>query len=293
MKLQGIYVAAATPFDYAGQLYKVKVEHNVVKWNLTSVSGYAFGGLAGEGPLLGEDEKAALWEVAAKHAAPEKTLLADCSAEGVEISARLAKRDAGLGFHAVVCAAPHEYKSLMSGPDARMLYFRAVADRSPIPVIIDNAPAYTGVDVLPETSGALSLHPNIIGVIENSTPARIAQIKQQAEAGFSVLAGSSMRLLESLEQGAAGALLTLASATPYACITLWEAFRMREHEAQIDWQERITQPGIAVTDLYGVSGLKYAMELNGYYGGPPRLPFCAPGEAAKSEIERVFRDLRG
>jgi len=293
MKLQGIFVAAATPFDYNGQLYKVKVEHNVVKWNLTSVSGYAFGGLAGEGPLLGEDEKAALWELAAKHAAPEKTLLADCSAEGVEISARLAKRAAALGFHAVVCAAPHEYKSLMFGPDAQMLYFRAVADRSPVPLIIENSPAYTGVDVLPETTAALSQHPNVVGVIENSTPARIAQIKQQTGAGFSVLAGSSTRLLESLEQGASGALLTLASATPYACITLWEAFRTREQEAQIDWQARITQPGIAVTDVYGVSGLKYAMELNGYYGGPPRLPFWPPDQAVKTEIESTFRDLRG
>jgi 4-hydroxy-2-oxoglutarate aldolase len=242
---------------------------------------------------MGEDEKAALWEIAAKHAAPEKTLLADCSAEGVEISARLAKRAAGLGFHAVVCAAPHEYKSLMFGPDAQMLYFRAVADRSPIPVIIENAPAYTGVDVLPETTGLLSAHPNIVGIVENSTPARITRIKQQVSTGFSILAGSSTRLLESLEQGATGALLPLASATPYACITLWEAFRTREQEAQADWQARITQPGIAVTDVYGVSGLKYAMELNGYYGGPPRLPFCPPDQAIKSEIEAAFKDLRG
>jgi 4-hydroxy-2-oxoglutarate aldolase len=293
MKLQGIFVAAATPFDYSGQLYKVKVEHNVVKWNLTSIAGYAFGGIAGEGPLLGEDEKAVLWELAAKHAAPEKTLLADCSAEGVELSARLAKRAAGLGFHAVVCAAPHEYKSLMYGPDAQMLYFRSVADRSPIPVIIENAPAYTGVDVLPETSAALSAHPNIVGVVENSTPSRVAQIKGLVPADFAVLAGACTHLLECLEHGASGGLLALASATPYACITLWEAFRTREREAQIDWQERIRQPGITVTDLYGVSGLKYAMELNGYYGGPPRLPFCPPNQAVKHEIENVFRDLRG
>lgn len=293
MKLQGIYVAAATPFDYNGQLYKAKVEHNIVKWNLTSIAGYSFGGVSGEGPLLGEDEKAALWEVAAKHAAPGKLLLADCSAEGVEISARLAKRAAALGFHALVCAAPHEYKSLMYGPDPQLLYFRSVADRSPIPVIIDNAPAYTGVDVLPETTAALSGHPNIVGVVENSTPSRIAQIKQLVDAGFGVLAGATTHFLESLEQGASGGLLALASATPYACITLWEAFRTREHEAQIDWQSRIRQPGIAVTDLYGVSGLKYAMELNGYYGGPPRLPFCPPNQATKSEIENIFKDLRG
>jgi 4-hydroxy-2-oxoglutarate aldolase len=294
MKLQGIFVAAATPFDFSGEIYKVKVEHNIVKWNLTSVSGYALGGTAGEGPLLGEDEKAGLWEVAAKHAAPEKMLLADCSAEGVEISARLAKRAASLGFHAIVCATPHEYKSLMYARESQMLYFRSVADRSPIPVIIENAPGYTGVDVLPETTAALAAHPNIAGVIENGTPPeRIAQIKEQAEPGFQILAGSCTRLLESLEQGATGGLLALASATPYACITLWEAFRMREQAAALDWQERITQPGIAVTDVFGVPGLKYAMELNGYYGGPPRLPFCPPNQAARGEIEGIFQGLRG
>ena len=279
MKLQGIFVAAATPFDYSGQLYKVKVEHNVVKWNLTSVSGYVFGGSAGEGPLLGEDEKAALWELAAKHAAPEKLLLADCSSESVEISARLAKRAAALGFHAVVCAAPHEYKSLMYGTDTQMLYFRSVADRSPIPTIIGNAPAYTGIDVLPKTSALLSRHPNIVGVIEDSTPARITQIKEQAEPGFTVLAGACTHLLESFEEGASGGALALASATPYACITLWEAYRTRDREAQIDWQDQIRQPGIAVTDLYGVSEVRNGVErLLWGAPAPAFLPARSRGE---------------
>ncbi len=294
MKLQGIFVAAATPFDYKGEIYKIKVQHNVEKWNLTSVSGYVFGGSAGEGPLLREEEKIALWTMAAGSADPGKVLIADASAEGVEVSAYLAKRAAEAGFHAVICGVPHHYRNLMYGPETQMLYFRAVADRSPVPVIIENAPAYTGVDVLPETSAALSAHPNIAGVIETGTPAgRVARIRETAENGFQVLAGSTVDLWESLQQKAAGAVLPLASAVPYACITLWEAFRTREEEACADWQARITHPGILVTDLYGVSGLKYAMELNGYYGGPPRLPFCPPDRRIRTEIEAAFRDLRG
>jgi 4-hydroxy-2-oxoglutarate aldolase len=294
MKLQGIFVAAATPFDYKGDLYAVKVQHNVEKWNRTTVSGYWFSSSAGEGLLLREEEKIALWEMAARSAATGKILIADASAESVEISASLAKRAAGMGFHAIVCSVPHHYKMLMYGAETQILYFRSVADRSPIPVILENAPGYTGVDLSPETTVLLSAHPNIIGVIETGTPAgRIPQIKQDADPGFQILTGSSTSLWESLGAGASGAMLPLASAVPYACITMWEAFRTREQEAGIDWQAKVTHPGILVTDLYGVPGLKYAMELNGYYGGPPRLPYCPPNQNARREIEAAFRDLRG
>ncbi len=294
MKLQGILVAAATPFDYRGNIYKVKVQHNIEKWNLTTVSGYSFAGSAGEGPLLRESEKVTLWEMAARHAAPGKVLIADAGAEGVEVSVQLAKSAAECGFHAIVCGVPHHYRTMMYGAETQLLYFRSVADRSPIPLIIENAPAYTGVDVTPETSGMLSIHPNIIAVVETGTPAgRIPQIKEIADPGFAVLAGSSTSLHESLQRGAAGALLPLASAVPYACITLWEAFRMRDEAASIDWQEKISHPGILVTDLYGVPGLKYAMELNGYYGGPPRLPYCPPDSRTRADIESAFQNLRG
>ena len=180
MKIQGIFVAAATPFDYKGEIYKVKVQHNIEKWNLTTVSGYAFATSAGEGPLLREEEKISLWQLAAQHAAPEKLLIADASAEGVDSSAYLAKRAAQAGFHAVLCQVPHHYRSMMYGADTQMLYFRSVADRSPLPVLIGNSPSYTGVDVSPESSAALSQHPNILGVVETGTPAgRIPQIREQ------------------------------------------------------------------------------------------------------------------
>lgn len=294
MKLQGIFVAAATPFDYDGAIYKTKVEHNIAKWNRTTISGYAFGTSAGEGPLLSDADRIALWELAAKHAGREKMLIADCSAEGAQTSASLAREAAELGFHAVICRVPGHYKTMMYGPDTQALYFRSVADRSPVPVLIENAPANLGVDLLPETAALLSRHPNIAGVVENGTPAvRIPQIRQSCESQFQILAGSSTTLWESLEHGASGALLALASALPYACITIWEAFRSREREAGLDWQARISPAALAVSDIYGPPGLKYAMEINDYYGGPPRLPFCPPDAAARAEIEAAFRDLRG
>jgi 4-hydroxy-2-oxoglutarate aldolase len=93
--------------------------------------------------------------------------------------------------------------------------------------------------------------------------------------------------------GACGAILAYANAAPYSVIAIWEAYRTREEAAGLDWQNRIGGPAALVTSRYGVPGLKYAMDLNGYYGGPPRLPLIVPTPAAKQEIEEAFRDLKG
>ncbi len=294
MKFQGIYVAAATPFDHTGAIYRTKVQHNFEKWSRTAVAGFVVAAHAGEGPLLSADEKVEVVAQAAKSVPEGKVILFDVSSEGVRLAVDLAQRGATAGAHAVVSLVPHEYRGMMYGPEAQLLYFRALADQSPVPVLVHNAPLTTGVDLAPETVAKLASHPNIRGVIETGTPVgRIAHLRAVCGKDFAVLAGTEGQLWESLRTGANGAALAFASAAPYAAIAVWEANRTREEEAGIDWQGRIAHPSILVTDLYGVAGLKHAMDLNGYYGGPPRLPFSVVGTDARNEIEDAFRDLKG
>ncbi len=294
MKLQGILASVATPFDHTGAIYRAKVQHNFEKWCRTSLAGFIVGSLTGEGPLLDGEEKIELLRLAAPHLTGARTLIADVSAEGVRSASKLAKLAAGAGAHAVLSLVPHEYRNMMYGPEAQSLFFRSLADQSPVPVLIHNAPQTTGVDLLPETVGRLAEHPNIAGLIGTGTLAeRVKQIRAHVPKDFVVLAGTEAQVWESLQAGANGAALPLASAAPYAAIAVWEAFRTREEAAGIDWQERISHPSILVTDLYGVPGLKHAMDLNGYYGGPPRLPFVPVSADARREIEEAFRDLKG
>lgn len=289
-----MYASVATPFDHTGAMYRVKIQHNFEKWSHTSLAGFVVGSLTGEGPLLEAEEKVELLRIAAPHIPEDRTVIADVSAEGVHAAAKLACASAQAGADAVVSAVPHEYRNLMYGPETQMLFFRALADRSPVPVLIHNAPQITGVDLLPETAAKLAEHPNIAGVIETGTPAsRVAQIRALAPKDFAVLAGTESQVWDSLKAGAHGAALAFASAAPYATIAIWEAFRTREEEAGADWQARVSHPSILVTDLYGVPGLKHAMDLNGYYGGPPRLPFVPVSQDARREIEDAFRDLKG
>ncbi|MDP9170904.1 MAG: dihydrodipicolinate synthase family protein [Acidobacteriota bacterium] len=294
MKIQGILASVATPFDHTGAIYRTKIQHNFEKWSRTSLAGFIVGSPAGEGPLLGAEEKIEVLRLAAPHIPAGRLLIADVSAEGVWVAAQLARLATDAGAHAVVSAVPHQYRNMMYGPEAQALFFRALADQSPVPVLIHNAPQTAGVDLSAEIVARLAEHPNIAGVIETGTPTgRVWEIRSLAPKDFVVLAGTESQLWNSLKAGANGAALAFASAAPYATIAIWEAFRTREEEAGVDWQERISHPSILVTDLYGVAGLKHAMDVNGYYGGPPRLPFTPVSVEARAEIEDAFRDLKG
>jgi 4-hydroxy-2-oxoglutarate aldolase len=275
-------------------VYRAKVQHNFDKWCRTSLAGFIIGGFTGEGPLLEPHEKIEVLRLATPVVPAGRTVILDVSAEGVHAAARLAQLAADGGAQAVISVVPHEYRNSAFGPEVQALYFRALADRSPVPVLIHNAPQITGVDLQPDVVGQLAEHPNIGGVLETGTSAgRIRQLRALVPNDFAVLTGSEAEVWDSLKSGANGAVLAFACAAPYATIAIWEAHRTREDEAGADWQGRVARPSVLVTDLYGVPGLKHAMDLNGYYGGPPRLPFVPVGAAARQEIEDAFRDLKG
>jgi 4-hydroxy-2-oxoglutarate aldolase len=293
MKLQGMFALAATPFDHTGAIYRTKVQHNFTKWRRTSLAGFIVGSPAGEGPLLEAAEKVELIKLAAAGAG-ESLLIADVTQEGVHGAVRLSHAVKEAGAHVVISLAPHEYRHLPNAEALPPLYFRALADQSPVPVLIHNAPVVTGIDLSAVEIARLAEHPNIVGVLESGTPvSRVQEIRALAGKDFAVLAGTEGQVWDSLRAGANGAALAFASAAPYATIAIWEAFRTREEEAGVDWQGRMAHPGLLVTEIHGAPGLKHAMDLNGYYGGPPRLPFAPIGDAAKQAIEEAFRDLKG
>lgn len=294
MKLQGIFPPIATPFDYKGDLYKAKVQHNIEKWNRTSLSGYVVCGSTGESVYLTTEEKIQLWEWVAQYADSSKLLIAGTGVESVRETVALTNRAAAAGYQVAMVRTPHYYKNLLAKADAQMLYFRSVADGAKIPIMIYNWPQATGLDISPETVVELSHHPNIIAIKESSgSLEKVMQMIREVKQGFQVLVGSAPTLWPSLAVGATGAVLAFANAAPYATITIWEAHRTRETAAARDWQDRISKAAQMVTTKYGIPGLKYAMDLNGYYGGPPRLPLTPVPPQAQREIEQAFDGIRG
>jgi len=293
-KLQGILPPIATPFDHRGDLYKIKVQHNIEKWNRTGLAGYVVCGSTGESVYLTTEEKLQLWEWVAEYAASDKILVCGTGMESVRETVALTNAAAERGYMAAMVRTPHYYKNLVHKMDAQILYFRAVADQVKIPVMIYNWPQVTGVDISADAVATLSHHPNIFGIKESSGRLeKCIQMIKEVQPGFQVLTGSAPILAPSLAIGCAGAVLAFANAAPYSTISIWEAHRSREFAAGMDWQNRILRAAQLVTVKYGVPGLKYAMDLNGYYGGPPRLPLTAISPEAKKEIEEAFDGLKG
>jgi 4-hydroxy-2-oxoglutarate aldolase len=294
LKLHGIFPPITTPFNAEGEIYRAKLRHNLERWNQTGLAGYVVCGSTGESVLLTAEEKLRLWEWAAEYAAPDKLLLAGTGMESVRETVELTNRAAALGYRAAMVRTPHYYKNLIQSAASQALYFRAVADQSRIPIMIYNWPQATGLDIPAEAVAALSEHPNIIAIKESSgNLEKVMRMIREVRPGFQVLVGSAPTLYPSLMVGAVGAVLAFANAAPLATLAVFEAVRTREYEAAQDWQNRIAHAAVLVTSRYGVPGLKYAMDLKGYYGGPPRLPLIPPPPEAQREIEEAFRDLKG
>lgn len=293
LKLHGVFPALTTPFDHEGNLYKAKVFHNISKMNAVALTGYTVCGSTGETALLSTLERIQMLEWVREAAAEGKTLIAGVGAESVRETVAMANRAAEIGYHAALALSPHYYRIQMHTPETQALYYRAVADQSHIPVMVYNIPQVTGYDIPVETLAELSHHPNIVGLKDSSgNLEKLGATCRAVKPGFQVVCGSGNVFWQGFGCGASGAILAIADAIPYASVLVWEAFRTRQEEAGADWQARILVASKLVAAKYGIPGLKHAMDLNGYYGGPPRLPLIPVSPEGRRELEQAFDGLR-
>jgi dihydrodipicolinate synthase/N-acetylneuraminate lyase len=112
------------------------------------------------------------------------------------------------------------------------------------------------------------------------------------EAGFQVLVGAAHTLLDSLQAGASGAVLAFAAPAPTICFEIYAAFRDNDIELARSKQELLTTATKTVVSKMGIPAVKYAMDLNGYYGGPPRLPLLPLAAAQKTDVEELMAPFR-
>jgi 4-hydroxy-2-oxoglutarate aldolase len=292
MKLQGIFTALTTPFDTDGELLGQKVIENVRKLNEIPLSGYAVCGSTGETALLSLEERLRVMECV-REASPEgKVLIAGLASDSVHESVRIANRAAELGYDFALALTPFYYRGHMGRPETQLRYYREVADRSKIPVLLYNMPGVSGYDLPVSIIAELSRHSNIVGIKDSSgNLEKLKETLSAVENGFRVFSGSGTTFGEALEAGAAGAILAVTNVLPEAAVSLWEALRSGQIDLAREWQARIAPFARCIATKHGIPGIKGAMDLRGFYGGPPRLPFVSPAEDARSEIAQTLNGL--
>jgi 4-hydroxy-2-oxoglutarate aldolase len=355
MLLEGIFAPVTTPFYPDERIYFRKIEANMARYSRSLLSGMVVLGSTGEAVALNDAETRDVLSASIDAAAPEKVLIAGVGRESVHATLELAEFAATLNYDAVLVRPPSYYGGQVS-PSAVLHYFRSIADRSPLPVVIYYIPKFVPCQMPVEIVAELAQHPNIIGTKDSSSsverirdtvaatqnaPRRTVPVTQVFEAattrmmmapdhepgheatatfasasdlaggvavaapppavpvktrrrevGFQVLTGSERSILASLEAGASGAIVAFAAFAPQATQEIYLAWKDRDLKLAEEKQQRIVAAGTRILGAFGLAGIKYACDFNGYYGGRPRSPILPLTAEQKAEVEGLLVEIR-
>ncbi len=366
MLLHGLHLPLTTPFYPDGRLNLRKLEHNVERASRTPANGVALLTAVGEAELLSDEEMATVLRSAAPACAETRVLLADVSRDGVAGTLALAEVAAEMRFDAVMLRVPGFLGRGPGGERERGIYFQAVADRSPLPVVLvsggpdgvfgmglGSGPAIS-VDLVCELAG----HPGVIGMVDaGAGPDRLRAVldgtsgvsrrvtatavfgavtermlraddgvaagsfiaaasldgggtgetgrialavappkpairTREKVVGFQVLTGRTEGLVEAMEAGAVGAMPPLGACTPQGCYEVLAAWKDGDRRLALEKAGRLVQAAERIEGEMGVAALKYACDLNGYFGGRVRLPLLQLTGGEREQVEDLMRGLR-
>jgi len=288
LRLEGAYPPIPTPFDDKGQLALGALADNLARWNEYDLRGYIVLGSNGEFIYLTEEEKLQVLKTARAAIPSDKLMIVGTGCEATAMTSELTRQAAALGADAALVITPSYYTGQMTA-EAQIAHFHALADGSPIPILVYNMPANTGIDLSAKTVAAMAEHPNIIGMKESGgSVVKMGAIRALAGPEFQILAGSASFLLPGLAVGAVGGVMALANIAPQQCLTLRQLFLDGQWEQARDLQVRLIPVNTAVTSGWGVPALKAAMDMLGWYGGPVRSPLQPVSDAVRDDLSAIL-----
>ena len=289
-RFEGIFAALTTPFVH-DEVSIPKFRENIAKFNKTGLAGYLVLGSTGESVSLSDSESEALVRAARESAAPGKMVIAGTARESTKLTVEFTNRIAEMGVDAVLVRPPSYYKSKMN-LEALRAHYLSVADGARVPVFIYNIPQNTGIFLESRLIIDLARHPNVIGLKESGgNLAFLGEVIRRVPPDFHYLLGSGNVFLPALELGACGAILAVADAAPEICVKIYELFRKGRLEEARSLQLDLLPFNRAIMEGVGIPGLKHALDLRGFYGGPARLPLLPVDKQAKSDIAMHMRRL--
>ena len=340
MLLEGLHIPLTTPFHPDGRLNPHKLAANVLRYSLTPAAGLIILGPSGEPTLLSDDETREALRTAAEAASPEKILVAGIARDSVHSTLDLATFAADQNYDAVLI--PVSAVLALSQTAALLTFFRAIADRSPLPLVLLSTPQRP---IPVETASELAAHLNIVGLLAQDdistadlvagttsikqdvtvthvfaavtgrmqrsasrsaaslispaslttavaeAPAKPALRTRSKSVGFQIISGNTSTMLDALNDGATGIAPAFAAAAPQACYEVYAAWKDQDQPLASEKQQRLLDAARLVEPV-GPAALKFAADLNGYFGGLPRLPHLPLSGEQRSATEVLMKPLR-
>lgn len=286
--LEGVFVPVTTPFR-GDDVAPERLQANLQKWNATALGGYVVLGSTGEFPMLSEGERERVLAAAREAIPRDKLFIAGTGTHSTLHTIRQTKRAAELGADAAIVITPHYFTKGFSVAAAQVRHYLAVAEASPIPIMIYNFPLNTGIDLEPDTVAKIAQHPNVCGIKDSSgNIPQCAQIIDQTPKTFHVLVGAASALLPSLAIGASGGIVALGLISAREFCDVYALARTGRWDEAREIAARMMAADRGIAGRYGIGGLKAALDLQGFFGGPCRPPLGTPDGDAIEDIKEVL-----
>lgn len=286
-KLSGVFAPVVTPFR-SDELALDDLRFNLRKLNETNLAGYLALGSNGEFKSLSDKEQNRILEVFAEEKG-SKVVLVGAGCESTRQTIEKSKLALEMGFDYVSILTPSYFAKQIDGATLQC-YYERIADSIDIPVLLYNAPGFTGgIEIPLQIILELSRHPNIVGMKDSSPagPAKLLARLDPAE-DFNVLAGSANFFYPSLHLGAPGGVLSLANALPGPCCDIYRLFTQGEYDNAKELSFRLARLNQAISGAWGIAGVKAAMDIIGFKGGQPRHPLQGLSDEAKERVRRTI-----
>lgn len=289
ISLEGCFPPIPTPFDNQGRVDHDQLALNLEKWQRTPLAGFVVLGSNGEAVFLREEEKFEVWRTARSVIRKGSLFVVGTGCESTTETLELTEKAARCGADAAMVVTPHYYRGRMDH-HAFVDHYTTIANHSPLPILLYNVPAFTGIDMTAETIIEIAQHPNVVGIKDSSgNLVKIGQVTGATGEGFQVLAGSGGFFLPALVMGAVGGVMALAAVAPELLAEIVMRFENGDLVRAREIQVRLIPVNTAVTTRFGIPGLKAALDLLGMYGGPVRSPLAILAGQQKKELEGILR----
>ena len=291
--LSGVFIPAVTPFlPETGGIDLPAMQENLRRWTQFPIQGIVLAGTTGEAVLLDEDERLDLVRASREVLPPEILLTVGTGLESTRATLRLTRAVAEAGAEAVLVQPPAYYKGAMT-PEALREHYLTLADSSPIPVIVYQAPLrMSTLDFPTGLVAELSNHENIVGIKDSRGKLDLmGELVEQCQDGFQVLVGSGALLYPALEIGCVGGIVAVGNMAPGPSGELFQAFKAGRSSEAGRLQQQLGPIHNEIVGAIGVPGVKASLDLLSYHGGDPRPPIRPlPGQGREQVREILVRN---
>jgi dihydrodipicolinate synthase/N-acetylneuraminate lyase len=290
-RFAGIYTPIVTPFTPGGDLDAQGLAANVDRYLASPLTGLVVLGSNGEAAQLDDDEADRVIGLVRDRMPKDRPMLVGTGRESTRATIAASRRAAAIGADAVMARTPSFYKPQMTS-DAFVRHYTEVADACPVPLLLYNVTMYTGVNLTADAVEKLSEHPNIVGLKDSGNDMlQIADYLSRSRPGFTVLAGAAPTLFTAAALGVHGAVLALAGIVPELCVELFEHVRQGRIADARALQRRLLPLARSIGPVFGVPGLKAALDLLGLAGGVPRPPLRSAPAVAVDTLRQQLETL--